>query len=557
MVISGKVLLKSWRLSLSNIFIGLLVLFVPLMATLMAWQIERRDVEQQAKFQFLKEIEEYSILIKERVPYYLAPLRGLQGLFAASKNVERDEWEKYVKTLNLEERYQGLSALNFIRYVKQGEKAAFVEFVRVDTTLNPQGYPDFHITSEGDRDEYYVAHYLYPFDSQRHLHGIDLGADSVRRQMFLTAGDEAAYVATPKTTLYSDPAKTSFLICLPVYANNVPATTLEERRAALYGFIFGIFESENFFKSIFADKKVNPDIDFYIFDSPSALSQYVTEEHLLYKSGKGDVAPEYAPRFTEIRSLEVAGQTWNIQFYARPGFQLHRKAEMFPSTVLAAGLVFTVLFFGVYLVLILSQSHAVSMARVMTAKLRESEEHFRSVTQSANDAIISSDQNGKVVSWNQGAEKMFGYNEEETSGKSPVFLMPKRFRAAYLKGFSRFLKTGEGQVMGRTVEFVGLRKDQTEFPIELSLSNWKTAKGVFFTVVIRNITEQKLAKEVLIQQADRLTRSNAELEVFNRLAVGRELKMIELKRQINELYRSAGRVPPYSLSAIEGGGGTS
>lgn len=143
-----------------------------------------------------------------------------------------------------------------------------------------------------------------------------------------------------------------------------------------------------------------------------------------------------------------------------------------------------------------------AITRDMTASktaeeiLRESEDRFRSVTESAHDAIVSADSEGAVLSWNQGAKKIFGYQTEEVLGKPVSMLMAERFREIQHQALAQFKLTGDSGVIGRAVELTGLRKDGTEFPLELSLSTWKSARGVFFSGIIRDITERKkLEKE--------------------------------------------------------------
>ncbi len=150
--------------------------------------------------------------------------------------------------------------------------------------------------------------------------------------------------------------------------------------------------------------------------------------------------------------------------------------------------------------------------------LRQSEMVFRSIAQSANDAIISADGVGNIVFWNKGAETIFGYAEKEVIGKPLSFLMPDRYRKAHKRGLSRFYKTGEAHVIGKTVELHALRKDGVEFPMELSLATWQAEEGVFFSGIIRDITERKRAQEQLKQTAEELARSNHELEQFASVA---------------------------------------
>ena len=108
--------------------------------------------------------------------------------------------------------------------------------------------------------------------------------------------------------------------------------------------------------------------------------------------------------------------------------------------------------------------------------LKESEERFRSVTQSASEAIIIADGKGEIISWNDGAQITFGYGEEEVLGKSLTVLMPERYREAHRKGLERVGSTGEIHTIGKAMELFGLRKDSSEFPLEISLSSWETKK---------------------------------------------------------------------------------
>ncbi|MFN2475385.1 MAG: PAS domain S-box protein [Chthoniobacterales bacterium] len=130
-------------------------------------------------------------------------------------------------------------------------------------------------------------------------------------------------------------------------------------------------------------------------------------------------------------------------------------------------------------------------------ELHSSELRFRSVTQSIGDAVISSGSDGSIIFWNSGAAKIFGYSEEEMLGQELELIMPERFRAMHRMGMARFLASGEARVIGKTVELVGLRQDGSEFPIELTLSTWKAEESVFFTGIIRDITERKRTAEAL------------------------------------------------------------
>ena len=147
--------------------------------------------------------------------------------------------------------------------------------------------------------------------------------------------------------------------------------------------------------------------------------------------------------------------------------------------------------------------------------LRESEELFRAVSHSANDAIITADSQGMIVKWNLGAVCLFGYTETEVIGRPLTILMPQRFRDQHRQGMIRVNASDEPHVMGRPVELVGLRKDGGQFPLELSLSQWRTAAGTFFTAVIRDITGRKAVEAQLHKLSFAVEQSTESIVITN------------------------------------------
>ena len=131
--------------------------------------------------------------------------------------------------------------------------------------------------------------------------------------------------------------------------------------------------------------------------------------------------------------------------------------------------------------------------------LYESEEHFRSVTQSATDSIITINSKGIITGWNNGAERIFGYTDEEVLSKHLNLLVPNRYYSEHVKGIERVVQGGEHHVIGKTVELYGFNKSGNEFPIELSLSEWETTTEKFFTGIIRDISSRKQAEAKLIE----------------------------------------------------------
>ncbi|MBU0639766.1 MAG: PAS domain S-box protein [Planctomycetes bacterium] len=127
-----------------------------------------------------------------------------------------------------------------------------------------------------------------------------------------------------------------------------------------------------------------------------------------------------------------------------------------------------------------------------TAALHESEERFRSISMSALDAIVMMDARGEMTFWNAAAENIFGYARDEALGRNlHSLLAPSRYHAAYRTAFGHFQQTGQGAAMGRTLELTALRKDGTEFPVELSISPIRLRDEWHAVGIIRDITDRK------------------------------------------------------------------
>ncbi len=119
------------------------------------------------------------------------------------------------------------------------------------------------------------------------------------------------------------------------------------------------------------------------------------------------------------------------------------------------------------------------------------------IVETVPEGIVSVDGAATIRSFNRSAEIIFGYSEQEVLGRPVTLLMPERHREAHKQELERARSGGETRVIWKALETHGLRKDGREFPVELSLSTLKTAEGMSFIGVIRDITERKRAQEAV------------------------------------------------------------
>jgi len=172
----------------------------------------------------------------------------------------------------------------------------------------------------------------------------------------------------------------------------------------------------------------------------------------------------------------------------------HERLE--PITITALIVAIIVAFYIVY------EREMVSVARIS-----ESDGVSRAIGASAQDAIIMLDGAGNVTFWNESAERTFGYSQAEIVGRNlHDLLAPGRYLEAHHRAFGEFRHTGRGAAIGAVVELEAIRKDGTEFPIELSLSSVKIHGEWHAVGILRDVSARKQAEEALRASEDKFSK---------------------------------------------------
>lgn len=340
----------------------LAVLSAGLVITLLLWDVVRLNALKELQSEFDSEVRVVHTRIDERLDDYSDILRGASGLFAASRSVERGEFRAYVDAQRLAQTYPGIQGVGFSVLVPARERQRLISAIR------GEGFPQFEITPPGLRDPYSAIIYLEPFDwRNQRAFGYDMFSEPVRREAMERARDRDGPAISGKVILKQETengVQNGFLMYMPVYRNNVPHKTLDERRSHLVGWVYEPFRMNDLMSKGVLGRyldTVKDELDIEIYDGDST-----DRKNIMFDSRF--IPPETQPQFVSSQTRQHFGRNWTIVVRSLPALEAKLQAGQ-TRTILWGGMAISLLLTSIVWLLTTTNARATRLAEGMSEKL--------------------------------------------------------------------------------------------------------------------------------------------------------------------------------------------
>ncbi|WP_263144052.1 response regulator [Pseudomonas sp. RIT-PI-AD] len=439
---------------------------------LVLWQWLTLEARNQREYEqrFDMEAQEIAKRIGTRMESYEMVLRGMAGVMVGSGEVSMDEWSRAAEQLQLQERYPGIQAVAWARYLRDDEVQGFLD------ELNAQGRQDFHVFPPGPREHYLTVDYISPLDwRNRRVVGYDMLTEETRFAAIDRARLSGEPILTAPLRLKQETERdmqSGLLFYLPVYRPGAPITTEDERRDALFGTVMGAFRVRDLMDGILGAQGALFHVELKDLQAPDTV--------LL----NGRDASEKS-RFEWQENLQVYGRTWQVSVHSRPQYEAslgHDRLAFSLWTGLAAAALLSILVGG-YLY---SRERELESNQETAEQLREREERFRLLLERLPVATLLCGLDGRIEIANRSAGELLGCSADALLGERVRRFLPELGGIDGLTQDSAFGELGEYQAR---------RENGDVIPVSLSLNILSHEGGAGYLLNLVDLQARKMAEE--------------------------------------------------------------
>ncbi|KAM3097356.1 CHASE domain-containing protein [Phormidesmis sp. 146-35] len=449
------------------------------------------------QLRFENAVQQTQSKIENQLETYTALLRASSGLFVASTSVSRQDFQTYVDRLDLRRRYPGIQGIGYSARVLPDQLPDLI------AEMQNQGLENFAVRPTFPRSEYHAILYLEPSDVRNQAAiGFDMFTDATRRMAMEKARDTGNPAASGRVTLIQEidaQKQAGFLIYMPIYQGGRVPGTVEDRRAALQGFVYSPFRADDLLGSIFGDESQLL-VDFQVYDGSE-----VRADKLLHAPPR-----DYSSNtFQTVRRITIAGEPWTLVFFPRPELEIDSEMRRVPYILIGSALASFILF-----LLVQSQIRARQFAERTAfdlqrsqSALRQTESRLRRLMDANIIGIIIANVNGEVLEANDAFLNMIGYSREEamTGAINWRDITPPEYFPLDDRAREEMQERGSHD----PYEKAYLRRDGTRVPVVVGTALLEDGNlGIGFlldiTERVRVEDDRKRAEEALQRTNDRL-----------------------------------------------------
>ncbi len=485
-----------WLIHLPPVVLVILLIFSFINYFFVSESFRRRSLAE-----FESETNDVQREIEERIQIAIDSLFAIQGFFAASQSVERDEWKIFLSGQRIFERHPSFGMIGIVERVLDVNKTKFVQSVIQDISVKPEGYPDFHIHPEGQKADYYVLKYVEPGQENDSFLGFDLSSDRTYAFALKEIRDTNQIYLTSKVRLgfYPHQGASGFAFFLPIMANEDTADAASVGAKSLWGAIMATVDPQKIFSELFGRQGVPSDLRIEVF-----LGNQPNRRSLLfeYAYSNDDMAEDKL--FQRVSRIHLANREWTLRFRSSQGIGLSPIERKFPVILLSITVAVSFLIFLILLSLSRARTKAWVLAESMTQELRYKQQEVQMVIDSALDGVLTLDLHGTIINWNRKAEEIWGWTRREVEGKKLVDLFVNADdRMRIEEGLEYFEDKGEWIFSNKFLELPVRHKNGPTLIVELSMSVLHMGDTIRYSVFVRDLTLRRKSEEAVRESESR------------------------------------------------------
>lgn len=470
------------------------------------------SMKSQSGLKFEEDTETLNQTLQSNIDIYTTVLQSTKGFFEASDNVTRADYRSYLQSIDFFNKYKGISGISYVKIVSNDELNTFVNSVKDDKSINNIGYPEFTVKKDSEKDKYYVITYIEPFNEKSDTFGLDVSSNTDRFKTMELARDTGIPQTTDIIKLITQTEENArgFVIYTPVYRYSTIHDSVEQRRENVTGFISGVFNAQIVFDRIFENNQNNNGVNFRIYDGRG-----ISEESLIFENNKN------TNNGSQIRNLKIriGNREWDAIYTSDFNYGLSTLDQNLPYFVFVLGITLTTLVVSTIYFLGSSRQRALKITEKVTTKLNAANQQIKTVISGVPIMLFALDKNGIFTIAEGNGFQATELANTEILGRSYLEIF-----AANTEIVNDIKKALSGE------EFSVTRKiGELYFEITFKRnSDYKNSNVNGVIGVAFDVTEKFNASESIRKKAE-------ELEKLNKVMIGRELEMVKLKKQLNDL----------------------